>query len=464
MTEPSNIPVMEISGDSVFWYFFYSNPVPMWLFDVNSYYFLRVNKAAIEMYGYTEDEFLGMTIKDIRPREDVLAAENYVKENVANFKNDQNWRHVKKDGINIWVNIVSFAVLFNGNPAKMVTAKDITQTVTQAHTLSAINRELEKLSLVAKLTGNAVMILNAGREIIWVNDAFTRLTGYSLAEAAGKRPSMLLHGPNSSAETTERIKLAVNEKRPFTEEIIHYSKTGRQRWILTDGQPVPHKDGNPVEYIIVETDITELKEKEAAIKSSETKMNAFFTGTSSLHILFDTNLNIITYNKVAEGFVRKTLQRNIIIGENMLNIVSGNTRERFLHFALEALKGRATINREAEIPVDDEGNSVWWIINDIPAYDSFGNIMGVAFTAYDITERKRSEEKIKYQNSILKEVAWKQSHIVRAPLTNILSLVNLLQTTGFDDDLLSALDQEAKRLDKIITGIVHKTIEVKLGL
>jgi len=461
MTEPSNIPVMEISGDSVFWYFFSGNPVPMWLFDTASLHFLHVNNAAIKVYGYTEEEFLGMTIKEIRLPEDNRELEDYVRKNVGSFKNDLTWRHLKKDGSTIWVNIVSFHVLYHGKSAKMVTANDISETIKQALALSTINKELEKLSLVAKLTGNSVMILNANREIIWVNDAFTKLNGYTLAEVAGKPLSAMLHGPNSSEETTTRIKAAVSARRPFTEEIIHYSKAGRQHWILSDGQPVPQREGSPVEYIIVETDITEQKEKEAAIKSSETNMNAFFTGTAGMHILFDTSLNIITYNQLAEHFVRKHLRRNIFVGENMLNIISEATQERFLYFAYEALEGRATINREAEIPLDDEDRTVWWIINDIPAYDSFGNIMGVAFTAYDITERKRAEEHIKHQNSILKDVAWKQSHLVRAPLTNILSIANLMQTTGCDTELLCALDGESKKLDEIITGIVHKTIEVK---
>src|SRR3569833_1088893 len=98
MTEPSNIPVMEISGDSVFWYFFSGNPVPMWLFDTVSLRFLHVNNAAIKIYGYIEEEFLGMTIKQIRPAEENDRLEDYVRKNVGSFKNDLTWRHLKKDG------------------------------------------------------------------------------------------------------------------------------------------------------------------------------------------------------------------------------------------------------------------------------------------------------------------------------------------------------------------------------
>lgn len=456
---PSNIPIIETAGDSVFWYFFQQNPVPMWLFNVETLRFVRINPAAIAKYGYTEEEFLSMTIKDIRPSEDMPRVEERVKINPESFKTSEPWRHIKRDGRVIWVDISSFSVIYNGNKARMVTAVDVTQTVEQTIALANANRELAKLSLVATLTGNSVLILNAQRNILWVNKAFTELTGYTLAEVIGKKPSSFLHGPQSSQETTRIIQDAIDAGKPFTVEIVHYTRHGKQLWILADGQPVPQEENNPAEYIIVETDITELKEQQAALKSSERQMNVFFEGTDSLHILFDRNLKIITFNQVAQEFAIKKLKRTLAAGESMLNIVSESTQQRFLRFAKEALKGNATINREAEIPLDNGEPPAWWIISDIPAYDSFGNVMGVAFTAYDITGRKRYEERIKKQSGIFNDIAWKQSHLVRAPLANILSLANLLQTEGCDLELISALNNESKKLDDIITGIVYNTIE-----
>ncbi|HVX51450.1 MAG TPA: PAS domain-containing protein, partial [Chitinophagaceae bacterium] len=231
-----------------------------------------------------------------------------------------------------------------------------------------------------------------------------------------------------------------------------------KHWILADGQPVPANETGAAEYVIVETEITQLKEQEAAIQASEKQMNAFFTGTASLHILFDTHLRIVTFNKVAEQAIEKYMKKKLLVGESMLAVVSDSTRERFLHFALEAINGRPTINREAEIPLGSGEEPLWWVISDIPAYDSFGKIMGVAFTAFDITERKRAEEKIKRQNRLIRELAWRQSHLVRVPLANILSLAELLQTERNDRELLYALDEEAKRLDKVICDVVRKTV------
>jgi len=462
--EISNIPIREIAGDSVFWYFFRQNNIPMWVFDAATLQFLCVNPAAITKYGYSEEEFLSLAINDIRPEEERPKLEEYVLRNKDGFTTNLTWRHLRKNGSSMWVTINSFPVLYNGAAARVIMANDVSESVEQAVALSNANRELERLSLVAKRTANAVMILDSQRRILWVNDAFTRLNGYTLAEALGIRPSELLHGPHSSMETTRFIRESIEAGKPFSTEIVHYTKAGKQIWVLVDGQPIPQPDLNtPAHCIIVETDITALKEQAAAIETSERQMNAFFAGTHSLHILFDRELKILAYNQVAANFAKKNLRQALSIGVFMFDVISEATRDRFLHFAYEALNGRATINREAEIPLDNFDESVWWVISDIPAYDSFGNIMGVAFTAYDITERKRSEEKIRHQNKVFNDIAWKQSHLVRQPLTNILSIVNLLKCGNIDDDLLAALHEESKKLDTIITDIVYDTLEARNG-
>jgi PAS domain S-box-containing protein len=324
--------------------------------------------------------------------------------------------------------------------------------------LTESKKELEKLSLVAKLTASEVLILNKSRQIIWVNDAFTRLTGYTLAEAIGKKPSELLHGPNSSPQTTQQIKDAIDNKRPFKTEVIHYSKTGEECCLLTDGQPVLDENGDLLQYVIVETDITELKQKQAAVRNSEIKLNAFFNTTANLHLLVDRDLNIIAFNKVAEDFMKNVLGDSIAIGGYLPPKLKAPIKDNFIHFAKQALEGNATINRQAEIP-STKGN-LFWMVNYMPAYGRDGEVIGVAFTAVDITASKKAEAEINRQNAILKEIAWKQSHIVRAPLANILSLATLLEKK-VDEDLRFALKHEAEKLDFIIRDIVDKTIEAK---
>ena len=102
---------------------FRDHPLPMWVYNMDDLSFVAVNRAAIFYYGYSEQEFLSMTIKDIRPPADIPALMNTVnREYKSGFYDDNHWTHVKKDGEHIRVHIYSHNIDFDEIPCKMVTA------------------------------------------------------------------------------------------------------------------------------------------------------------------------------------------------------------------------------------------------------------------------------------------------------------------------------------------------------
>lgn len=126
------------------------NPQPTWIYDRETLRFLAVNKAALEKYGYSQEEFLSMTILDIRLQEEVPA----LLKSVATLHDGRRkygvWRHSKKDNSVIWVEITSYSFLFAGRPADFVIAVDVTerQRAEQerqrfTESLETANRELE---------------------------------------------------------------------------------------------------------------------------------------------------------------------------------------------------------------------------------------------------------------------------------------------------------------------------------
>ncbi len=497
----SNIPKLDLAGD-FFSLYFRHNPLPMWVFDIITLSFLDVNLSAIQSYGYSREEFLSMTIKDIRPADDIEFLESYVPKVKEKSNSGYRWRHLKKDGTCSWVTISSLHIFYKGMNARVVTVNEVTRYKEQEQELWLANKELseykkavttssivsitsisgiieyvndnftnltgytrdeligsnhnvinsglhpqdfwqemwdtvlkgnpwrgevcnrkkngelywvdsfiiplkndgdtidrifairtditerksketevirlnqqlviinleltkskkelEKLSLVAKLTASEVLILNKNSQIVWVNDAFTHLTGYTLAEAYGKKPSEFLHGPNSPEETTALIKAAISKKEPFNTEVIHYSKSGKEFCLITDGQPVLDDAGNLLQYVIVETDITELKEKQQAVRNSEAKLNAFFSTTANLHLLVDTHLNVLAFNKVAEDFILDIMQTGTAAGDYLPGLLPGLLKENFIYFANEAINGNATVGRVAEIQLRNE-KLIWMV-------------------------------------------------------------------------------------------------------
>src|SRR6185369_8782935 len=106
---------------------FESNPQPMWVYDLTTLRFLAVNDAAVKHYGYSRSEFLDMSIMDIRPDDEVYKLREYISAGNPEMEQADGWRHRKKDGTIINVEITSNRVNFAGRPAEFVLATDITE-------------------------------------------------------------------------------------------------------------------------------------------------------------------------------------------------------------------------------------------------------------------------------------------------------------------------------------------------
>lgn len=101
------------------------NPEPMWVYDVGTLQILDVNDAAIQRYGYSRQEFLALTIKDLRPHEDVPKFLELVTQ-TPNFDRSGPWRHKLKDATIIQVLITSHTVMFGDRSARLVMAESLT--------------------------------------------------------------------------------------------------------------------------------------------------------------------------------------------------------------------------------------------------------------------------------------------------------------------------------------------------
>lgn len=128
-------------------YMFAKNPQPMWIYDLETLKFLEVNDSAIDHYGYCKEEFLNMTLKDIRPEDDIPALLKDVELTKIEFNPSGEWKHRKKDGTIIDVEIASHSITFNGRNARHVLIKDITE---RKHFEKAITDSLKEKEVLLK--------------------------------------------------------------------------------------------------------------------------------------------------------------------------------------------------------------------------------------------------------------------------------------------------------------------------
>ena len=129
---------------------FEGHPQPMWLYDVDTFAFLEVNDSAVARYGYSRNEFLAMTIKDIRPPEDMPKFLELQAKPLPSSDRTGPWRHLMKDGSTIQVLIASHAVTFGEHHARFVLAEDLTESqrleleLAQSHARADSNAELSR--------------------------------------------------------------------------------------------------------------------------------------------------------------------------------------------------------------------------------------------------------------------------------------------------------------------------------
>ena len=158
---------------------FEANPQPMWVYDLQTLRFLAVNDAAVARYGYSSDEFLAMTIADIRPIEDVPR----LLENVAQVKKpgvdvSGIWRHRRKDGSVIDVEITSHVLDFQGRHGKMVLANDVTERLRGEHELADSEERFRGL-VEQSISG---IYVNQDGKFAYVNRRFAEILGYASAD------------------------------------------------------------------------------------------------------------------------------------------------------------------------------------------------------------------------------------------------------------------------------------------
>ena len=154
---------------------FERNPLPFWVFHREDFRILEANQAALAQYGYSREEFLAMSLRDLRPSEDVEEAERVAAEDNPDKRRGRIWRHLRRDGSLLHAAVHAADIVFRGDPARLVLALDVTERLQAQQRLEDSERRFQ---LVARATSDAVFDWNIVTGSSWRSRSFASLFGY----------------------------------------------------------------------------------------------------------------------------------------------------------------------------------------------------------------------------------------------------------------------------------------------
>ena len=434
---------------------FDASPLPMWVLDRVNLKFLKVNKAAIELYGYSAQEFSTMTVKDLWAPGQEEIINPIISENQNDFFQVK-LNHFKKNGDLIYVNVNSNPVIFDGIDARVSLVKNVTDRIKAEEKLLQSEQRFKAL---VQDGSDLISIVDANFNYLYNSPASHAVFGLGPSQLQNTNFKDYIH-EEDILELEDDLKKLRIQKRV---QLPSYRVRGTEntwRWmetIMTNLKEEPAIGG----IVMNSRDITEFVEQEKELLESLTRYNIVSKATSDIITDYDIEKDEIS---VSEATFK-------VFGyENVKGTYSGLWWNEKIHpddlADVEAAAKKMTHEGLKNLTMEyrfrcADGTYKYILDRSYLMVNESENPVRIIGSMQDITERKHHLIAIENHNERLKEIAWTQSHTVRAPLAKVMGLVDLLLDYKNDleniDEILKNILISAHELDSIIRKIATQT-------
>jgi PAS domain S-box-containing protein len=358
--------LFEYANDSIF------------IIDLSTSRILDANQNAARRLGYTRKELLRLRTRDI----DVPTSESRQKminqqmQATGSIIFDHALR--RKDGTEIQVEISSRIIEYRDQLVSLSFVRDITARKQAEERMRLLESAVEN-------TQDGILITEAGQlnepgpELLYVNQAFTRITGYDLKEVLGRTPR-LLQGPKTDRSQLDKIRTALSQQKPVQVELLNYRKDGSEFWVELNLVPILNKCGQCTHWVALQRDITERKQAEAVLLASKQEISKILESISDGFFTVDQQWRFTYFNQKAEQILQR--DRSEILGQNLWDAFPEMVGSIFDYEYHNAIAQQVTVRFEEFFSPLEK----WFEVHAYPSSE------GLSVVFKDITKRKQTEE------------------------------------------------------------------------
>jgi len=360
-----------------FYNLFDSSPLIHFIADAESNIEL-INKAVKTILGYDPQQAIGRSLWEFvvgKNREQFVPLIEKGLETQRSF--DLETQTVTADNQMRWIGWCAI----NKGGKWYASGRDITYQ-------KKILADLEQLSLVASKMINGVVISDADDKVIWINDAFANLTGFTLADVQHRRLRDTIIDEAEGPGIAEYNEL-IEQKKSYRIHVLAKTKSGEKIWLSIVNSVIYDKDGNIEKYIRILSDITSRKRTEKDLEILSFAARKSPTGM----IIRNSEGDIVWMNEALEGIIGYTLAE--LEGKKFGNMLLGeDTDPAVVEAALKDFRQHKSYNVELKIYKKDK-TPIWVAMSNSPLFNESGKIERQVGAMVDITERKKAEEELR---------------------------------------------------------------------
>ncbi len=366
-----------------------NNPMPMFVLDLETFKFLDLNDSAEKLYGYSRNEFQQMTALDIRPEEDKADFINmdHSFEPAAAGNNKGIWRHIKKDGTLITVEIFGHSILFEGRQARLILVNDVTEKLKAERRLKKSENRFR--ALIEK-SYDIIILLDKDFRITYRSPSTFRSTGRSDEETIGTDVRGHIH-PDDLFIIERCANRLLNIENTVEDCLFRYQhKNGYYLWF--EGKATNLLQDENVKAIVFNyRDVTERVKAQARIKASEKRFRALIENSYDIITMLDKDFRVIYRSPSAKRVTGR--ESDDVIG------LDGRTRIHPDDMNMVA----AGIKRLLEKPghaeectfryLHKDGHWLWFEGNATNLLHD-ENVRSIVFNYRDVTERLKAQKNL----------------------------------------------------------------------